>query len=223
MLRVRPMTLGSAEAALPVPVAQDRRQLGGGPVIIRRERAAQRGVHPKHFEEVARHAGRPHLLRLADAGDAGGERDDDADPVEAAVQLLDLPKLRARHPILRKYVPEIRPDQRQAIGFLVGQRPQKDRVHHAEDGGVGADSQRQGEHGDGSERRAFRQRAKTVTQVLQDGLEHGSTSWLGWRRSSTSLAKPLREWRTQSFGWCVGAWGWNAGTVHRIGQDYEYE
>ena len=48
----------------------------------------------------------------------------------------------------------------QALPVLVGQRPQQDAADHAEDRGVGADAERQGEHGDKGEAGALAERAQ---------------------------------------------------------------
>ena len=53
-----------------------------------------------------------------------------------------------------------------------GQGPQQDRVHDAEDGDVGADAQRQDQHGDRRKSPVASQRAQRVPQVLQQHIEH---------------------------------------------------
>ena len=61
-------------------------------------------------------------------------------------------------------------DGDEALRLGEGQRLQQDGVHHAEDGGVGADTDGQGENGHGGEARAFRQHAERVTQILPHGV-----------------------------------------------------
>ena len=66
----------------------------------------------------------------------------------------------------------------QAVAARIGQGPQQDGVYHAEDGGVGADAQRQREHGHRGESRVSAQLAKPVAQVLNQCLHHGPTPLL---------------------------------------------
>src|SRR6266700_3291073 len=49
---------------------------------------------------------------------------------------------------------------------FVGKRPEQDSVDHAEDGSIGANAQRQGEHGDKSESVTLRQGSERLTEVL---------------------------------------------------------
>jgi hypothetical protein len=59
------------------------------------------------------------------------------------------------------------PDLNQAAGIVEGKWPQKDGVHHAEDGGVGANSEGQYQDGDDGEPRVFPQYSYSIFQVVQ--------------------------------------------------------
>ena len=61
----------------------------------------------------------------------------------------------------------------QLLGMRVGQRLKQNRIHHAENCGVGADAQRQRQYRDGSEAGVFAQHAKCIARVLQKCLEPG--------------------------------------------------
>ena len=59
-----------------------------------------------------------------------------------------------------------KPDQ--ALGGGVGQRSQQDRIHHAEDGGVRADAQRQSQNHDQRKTGESPDAPQTVAQILRD-------------------------------------------------------
>ena len=57
----------------------------------------------------------------------------------------------------------------QAIGMVERQRPQHHRVDDAEDGGVGADAERDGEHDGEREQRRLAQHSNRVAKIVQHG------------------------------------------------------
>ena len=61
----------------------------------------------------------------------------------------------------------------EALGSGHGQRAHDDGVQQAEDGGIGADSQRQGQDDGGGESGAFAQCAQGVAQILAESLQGG--------------------------------------------------
>ena len=71
-------------------------------------------------------------------------------------------------------------DEARRIG--IRERREEDAVHEAVDGGVGADPERQGEHGHGRERRAAPQHARAEAQVLRQRIEE---------RRAPGVATPL--------------------------------
>ena len=83
--------------------------------------------------------------------------------------------------------------EHQPVGLVVGQRAQQDRVDHAEDRGVGADAQGQGQDGHGGESGTPRQHPSPVTDVLPPGFHRPSAS-SGHHRArgcSTSAVRSL--------------------------------
>ena len=62
---------------------------------------------------------------------------------------------------------------RQLLGVRHRQGTQQHRIEHAEDGGVGADAQRQCEYGNHGEARAVRQHARGIPQVFLQGFHGG--------------------------------------------------
>jgi len=68
------------------------------------------------------------------------------------------------------------PQHHDLTGTWVRQRTQQDRVHHAEDGSVGADAQGQRDDGHNRERRTVAQHAEPVADVLPDGFHQNDSS-----------------------------------------------
>ena len=58
----------------------------------------------------------------------------------------------------------------QALGLLERERPQEDRIHHAEYGGVGPDAQGQRGHGHQREARRAPEAAQGIGEVLAQGV-----------------------------------------------------
>ena len=56
-------------------------------------------------------------------------------------------------------------DRDDPIGLLVRERAKEDRVGHAEDGGVRADAESEGQDGDGGEARRFQKLAKGEAKI----------------------------------------------------------
>jgi hypothetical protein len=68
-------------------------------------------------------------------------------------------------------------DRHDAFRLRVGERPEQDRVHHAEDRGVRTDSERQRTDGQQRERRLTAQRAGGVAKILQNGVHVCPPDW----------------------------------------------
>ena len=99
-------------------------------------------------------------------------------------------------------------DQHQAIRIGVAERPQEHGVDEAEDRAVGADTERQREHGDQREGRRLRQRAQRLPQV-EEQRAHGGFS------VGVDGAGDAR--RPSALGHRVGGSQWNGGK--QIGDD----
>src|SRR5204862_3309262 len=84
--------------------------------------------------------------------------------------------------VLRRHVE----DSYEAIGFVEGQRPQQHGVDDAEDGGVGADAEREDGDDGQRERRRPEQRSEAIAKVGEEGLhDRVSRGWslVGRRRT----------------------------------------
>jgi hypothetical protein len=71
-----------------------------------------------------------------------------------------------------------RRDPHQAVRILKRQRPQQQRIHHAEHCNVCPDPQRQNQHSDKCKSAIAPQRAKGVLQILQKNVEFHKSSRL---------------------------------------------
>jgi hypothetical protein len=68
------------------------------------------------------------------------------------------------------------PERYEAVGIWVGKRFEEHAVYHAEDGGIGADSERQREDGDGGESGILAETTEGVADVLHEDFERDSHS-----------------------------------------------
>ena len=68
------------------------------------------------------------------------------------------------------------PQHHQLVGLVEGKRAEQRGIHHAEDGGVGADAQRQNHGGEGGESRCAAEHPDGVAEVL-----HGRSTLGGGR------------------------------------------
>jgi len=59
------------------------------------------------------------------------------------------------------------PDSDQPVGIPKSKRPQQYTIHHTEDGGVCANSQRKRKYGDNGETRTFEHLPQSVTKILK--------------------------------------------------------
>src|SRR5215207_2867324 len=83
-------------------------------------------------------------------------------------------------------------DRDQSVGVCVGKRPQEHRVHGAEDRGIGADAEREGEDDDERESRALQEAPETVADILQQTV-HGWLDEVGGGRSHRGFDGPSPE------------------------------
>src|SRR5438309_536503 len=84
------------------------------------------------------------------------------------------------------------PHADQPLGLRIRQRTEKNGVHHAENGGVGADAESEREYGDGGEARAALQHAEHIAEIAGALVEpandvHGASVFLEERRIAEAL------------------------------------
>ena len=135
------------EAPLPEALAQERDAFCARLVLLRAEGPSEEGLLAQGGEQARGDLAPVDPLRVRAL-----RGEDEVGPVVADQRLEDA--------VLVPHVLQVgdgeahardllRPlgQEHQPLGLRVGQRPQQDRVDHAEDGGVGADAQGQGEDG----------------------------------------------------------------------------
>jgi hypothetical protein len=148
-------------------MAEQHHPPAAGAVLLGEEVAAEQRLDADGGEEARGDMGAADALGDAVADQveggatalvAGGARED---ALQARLQEEELGRRHRR----RLSLPEPAQDEQQPIGPGQRQRPQEQAVGDAEDGGVGADRQRQRDHRDGGESRLPRQAASPIPKV----------------------------------------------------------
>ena len=119
---------------------------------------------PRSGKEIGRDERRAELLRIAVAGERDrAARPDAADLRERRRPLADVAEVGTRERSAR--IAE--PDECQPVGVAIRQRLDQHRVDDAEDGGVGADAEREGEKNDRGEATRLADAAPRVAKIEQ--------------------------------------------------------
>ncbi len=154
-------------------------------VFLRPEGAAEDRLHPEHVEESGRDAGTAQRFGTGLTADVERAELHQGHALEGAALTLPVEEIGGRYGELGHAWKGVGwrhvPDERQTIGFGVGQRPQQDRIDHAEDGGVGADTERQDEDRRDRKTRALAEHTHRVPDVAAECLE-------GWKAPSIAMA-----------------------------------
>ena len=137
------------------------------------EKAPNRGLRAEHREQIRRRANHANPLWIAAPGQRVVAADRNRDLLEPAVAVLDVEVLRRGKPVLgdveaRRSLPQ----NDEAVGVLVRQRPQQQRARHAEQGRVGADADGERQHRRQREAGLRHEPANRVPDVLQHVLYH---------------------------------------------------
>ena len=152
------------EMALPKRVTENHLEAAGtaaGLLICARETAAQRGSDPEHVEELAAHFLSAHALRFLFIHQRKSPVAIDRNARKAAVLFAEIEEIRIAH--RRKFGrrhglgPIDAADGDEFFGRRKGKRFQKYRVDHAENGGVRANPEREGEDSNEGETGMFDQ------------------------------------------------------------------
>ena len=158
----------AAITPLPQLIAEDHHLFGVGQVLVRGEPAAQDGFDVDQFEKPVRDDEPVDLFGFAIARQAGGGFDKRGDPLEGVVAIAPLQKIQGIDDIRFEATRTPFPDHYQAIGFLERKALQHGSVYHAENGCVGADTERQSESRDQRKAGAVPQLAQGVAGILQE-------------------------------------------------------
>jgi hypothetical protein len=158
-----------AQAALPEPMAENyhRRRLLA---FLGQEPAAECRPCAKDGEIVARHHLRRDLLRLGAAAPVDLREGKRRHPGEHLVLVANVLVVEMGEGESARIALIDHEHRHQPIRLGDRHRLEHDRVDHAEDGGIGADAERQRQRGDGSEGGTLREHAKAVTEILEHGL-----------------------------------------------------
>ena len=179
----------AAVAAPPQAVGQDDHPFPPGLLLFGHEGAAESGLHAQHREERRRDADAADLLGDGVAARGPG---DGIEPVAPGDHVVERPALSApveevagrrrdvvlRGPALcRIHVA----DAHEAFDVLEGRRPEEEVVDDGEDGGIRADPEGQGQHGDEREAGIPARAAQRVPEVADQVLQWSSAACIADR------------------------------------------
>ena len=142
---------GGFEALGPQAVGQNHDEVVAWCGVLFLKRAAQGGLHVYDLKDRGRDLGPGHGLSLALSYSEQGEGLEvvSAQCGEGLGAVHPVDERRRRNLILSDIGLRVGlPQRHDVVGFGVGQRPEQDAIHHAEDRGVDSDSQPQGRHHD---------------------------------------------------------------------------
>ena len=176
----------AAEAAQPEAVAEEHGLRSARRVVRAAEQAPDQRPRPQERQDAVGDLDHLHLLRLRQPGHRRLVVVPHA-AVGEGLALLAVGEVE-RWPLVDPVPAETRrgvPDPDQAVRLRVRQRLQEHAADDAEDGGVGADPDRQGDDGDGGEQRCASEAADGVAELAGDRA-HGTPSFRsagGWSRT----------------------------------------
>ncbi len=159
-----------AETAPPQLVAEEQHPPVIRTVVLGGEAASERRTDAHHVEVVPAHADGRHPLRLAARDQRRHPRAHHRELLEAAAPLAPVEHGREAD-VAREPLGVAIADGHEPLGIRIRQRAQEDGVDHGEDGGVGADAERQRDQRRGGEAGRAPQHAEAVAQVLPQHLE----------------------------------------------------
>jgi hypothetical protein len=187
----RPITDGSdPKTRCQEAVAHDGEALAR-PIAVGAQGSAEGGHGAEHVEEGARHLRPRQALRLAGAlGQIEGQTAEGGHALERAAVSKKVQEIRGGVGVLRRGRGRP-PDDRDALGMIVGERPQKDGVHDAEDSGVGPDAEGQGADRQQRERTVPGEILQAAPHVLDHARSPPSSSARGTPSGATQQPYPV--------------------------------
>ena len=156
-----------AELAAPQPVAEDDDGRAAVSAVGVDEPAPQAWHDTEDVEERRRDVGAVDELRIARAREVRGRWGDGRRAGEDAALCRDVQVVRRRKRHRQASVAAVE-QLHETSGLVIRQRPQQHTVDDGEDGGVGADAEREGQRRDERESRLAPQHARGVADVLED-------------------------------------------------------
>jgi hypothetical protein len=158
-----------AEAASPILMAEHDDEVAAGLVFVGVEGATDNRMNAEERKETRGCEGGLHATGITLAGEieTGGHVDVDGHFGKAAIVGLKVLEIAGRETELGPSRHVSVRDFDQTLRLEIRERPEKRGVDGAEDGGVGADAESQGQDGDGGEPWRLAQHAEGEAKVLQ--------------------------------------------------------
>ncbi len=150
-------------------MAEQRHRRPAGLILRPRDAPAERRLDTQGSKIIHVDRGPLDALRRIPADEVEGPRLRHAEAREAMIALAEGGKLQHRHAERIEALAHGHAED-QPVEAGDRQPAQQQGVGRAEDGGVGADAERQGEHRDGGEARILAQHARAEAQVSRQGL-----------------------------------------------------
>ncbi len=173
------------ESLLPEAVAEHHRAGRALAVFLRQEIASQKWADAEEREEARRNVFAREVLGFAGPGEVEVIAAEGAHIGEGTAFAAPIEEIRVRHRALRELRRGLE-DHQQPVRIGIRQRLQKHAVHHAENGRVRPDAQRQRQHRDGGEAGVLAQRAESVAKVLPKAGQDTSRSARCFRAPRTT-------------------------------------
>jgi hypothetical protein len=150
----------------PRGVRENRVVVGARLSLVVLESASDEGPTPERREERRSDRQRAQLFRLALGGEVDASHREQRGVLEGGRLGFPVDVIGNRDRCLGQADERIPvPDEHEPVGIAVRQRAEQDPVQEAEDGGVGADAERQCQHGDGRKNGLLAERADRVPDV----------------------------------------------------------
>src|SRR5579864_2671502 len=172
-----PDDIFTAKVPLPPAIAEHRQSRRGSLVFTGTEVTSRQRMHSNGLEKIICRHGRRQQLRRARAAQQDLVLSVTGKPLKnlllrAPVEIVRIRSLKLREYFCRPCVIYFH----QPRCIAIRQRTQQRRVDKSKDCEVSGNAQHQSDKSDGGESRRFEQCAQFVTQVLQDGFHHDSSS-----------------------------------------------
>src|SRR5215469_4519450 len=177
----------ATKTLLPVAIAEHDDWIGTGDFPFRgKYESPEIGSNAKHLEKLA--AGEESLNRAGDSVDcqaigavSRARESSESDCVHVgeygARLLTQLTEFGYRELGIKMRRVAGKREECEVERMLNGERLDHEGIDHAEDGGVGADPERERNHRDGSKARRLAERAPSETQVLKQDFEEGQPAF----------------------------------------------
>ena len=196
------------EGSLPQAITDHRyRRRAEGLIFIGGERSSMRGAHTQDVEVVAGDELAADAHGLGSAGHVGTNPLIGCQAGELGNVVAKVAIVRQRHRLIGGGLGHHGEDLRQSRRIAHRQWAEEHRVDQREDGGIGADTERQRDHDDSREGGVPRRRADRESNVSDHGdfLLASTFAWI-FRRSQSANDIPLHLARTRRKMCSVGGW-----------------